>query len=131
MVRSRLKEIILAAPDIDADVFMEQIAPALIAHRRPITLYASSNDVALKLSKKANGYPRAGDSGEGLVVMPGIETIDASEVDSGFLGHSYFADVQSVISDLFQIIWAGKRADRRLGLRRVESIKGRYWAITD
>ena len=93
-VRPRLKEVILTAPDIDADVFRRDIAPALVASGRPITLYASSKDLALVASKKVHGYARAGDAGPGLVVLPGIETIDASTVDTSLLAHSYFAETR-------------------------------------
>lgn len=126
-LREQLKEVILAAPDIDADVFKRDIAPALAATGRPVTLYASSNDLALIASKKVHGYPRAGDSGEGLVVATGIETIDATRVDTGLLGHSYFADARSVLSDIFYLIRNGQRADQRFGLRSVDVQAGRYW----
>jgi esterase/lipase superfamily enzyme len=126
-LRSRLKEVILAAPDIDADVFKRDIAPALTGTGRPVTLYASSEDLALVASKKVHGYPRAGDSGQGLVVVPGVETIDATSVDTSLIGHSYFAESRSILSDMFYLIRNGERADRRFALRRVETQEGRYW----
>ena len=126
-LRGRLREVILTAPDIDADVFKRDIAPALTAAGRPVTLYASSEDLALVASKKVHGYARAGDSGQGLVVVPGIETVDATRVDTSFLGHSYFAEARSVLSDIFYLIRYGKRADQRFGLRPVEAQAGRYW----
>lgn len=126
-VRSRLKEIILTAPDIDADVFKRDIAPALTAAKRPITLYASSKDKALMASKKVHGNPRAGDSGSSLIIVPGIETIDATGTDTSFLGHSYFAETRSVLSDLFYLIRNEQRADNRFGLHRIDSQQGRYW----
>lgn len=126
-LRDRLKEVILTAPDIDADVFKRDIAPALTAAGRPVTLYASSEDLALVASKKVHGYPRAGESGQGLVVVPGIETVDATRVDTSLLGHSYFAEARSVLSDMFYLIRDGKRADQRFGLRPVDGQAGRYW----
>ncbi len=126
-LRSRLKEVILAAPDIDADVFKRDIAPALTAAGRPVTLYASSEDLALVASKKVHGNPRAGDSGSGLVIVPGIETVDATHVDTSFLKHSYFAETGSVLSDMFYLIRDGMRADQRFGLRAVDAQAGRYW----
>lgn len=126
-LRSRLKEVILTAPDIDADVFKRDIAPSLTATGRPVTLYASSEDLALVASKKVHGYPRAGDSGRGLVVVPGVETVDATYVDTSLLGHSYFAESRSVLSDMFYLIRNGERADMRFGLRRVDAQAGRYW----
>lgn len=127
--RSRFKEVILAAPDIDADVFKRDIAPAMAAAGRPITLYASSEDVALAASKRVHGSPRAGDSGNGLVVVPGIETIDASGMDTSFLQHSYFAEATSVLSDIFQLVHTGMRAHQRPRLKPVEAAAGRHWAF--
>ena len=75
---------------------------------RRITLYASSNDEAIKLSKKVHAYPRAGESGPDIVVVPGLDTIDVSNVDTSLLGHSYFAEKRTVISDLFYLIRDGK-----------------------
>lgn len=129
--RSRLKEVILTAPDIDSDVFKRDIAPALAMAGRPVTLYASSNDLALVASKQVHGYARAGDSGQGLVVVEGIETIDASNVDTSLLGHSYFAETRTLISDMFYLIGTGNRADKRFGLRRIDAQGGKYWMFKD
>jgi len=127
-LRERLKEVILTAPDIDAAVFKQQIAPALTSTGRPVTLYASSKDMALGLSQMEHGgYPRAGDSGDEIVVVPGIETIDASNVDASLVGHSYWADNRSVISDIFYLIRDSKRANQRFGLRAKDIPAGRYW----
>lgn len=128
-LRTRLKEIILAAPDIDAEVFRRDIAPALVQAGRPITLYASSRDRALMASKLAHGGPRAGDSGPGVVVMRGIETVDATSVDTSLLGHSYYGDARSVLSDIFYLVHDGKSADFRFGMKRMDAPAGRYWAF--
>ncbi|MFZ2168141.1 MAG: alpha/beta hydrolase [Methylococcaceae bacterium] len=134
-LRQRLKEIILAAPDIDADIFKQQIAKELAASSSS-TLYASSEDCALKLSEKIHGgYPRAGDSGQGLTVVPGIETVDASDMDTSLFGcvtdwgHSYFADNRSVLADIFYLIRDGLRADQRFSLRSVDTQEGRHWVF--
>ena len=128
-LRERLKEVILAAPDIDADVFKRDIAPALTSTGRSVTLYASSADVALAASKQVHGYARAGDSGAGLVIVPGIETIDATEVNTGLLGHSYFAESDIVLTDILRLIDQGVRANMRMGLRPVDARAGRYWQL--
>ncbi len=125
--RMRLKEIILAAPDIDAEVFKRDIAPALASSGSPVTLYASSTDVALIASKKFHGYARAGDSGKALLFASGIETVDATGMDTGFLGHSYFADTRSVLGDIFELIKNGKKANDRFGLEAIDAPNGRYW----
>ena len=94
-----------------------------------MTLYASSADRALRASKAFHGHPRAGDSGEGLVIVPGVETIDASETSGGLLGHSYFAEDRRTMEDIFAILQTGQRAQNRFGLEAVDADRGRYWTF--
>jgi esterase/lipase superfamily enzyme/uncharacterized protein YjbI with pentapeptide repeats len=126
-VKERLEEIILAAPDIDATVFKRDIAPVITADQQTVTLYASSGDLALKMSRKFHGNPRAGESGKNLVVAEGVETIDSSEVDTSIFGHSDFVDDRILLTDINTIIEDGKRADDRFGLEPVGSSNNRYW----
>lgn len=128
-LRDRLKEVILAAPDIDAEVFKRDIAPALAAAGRPITLYASADDLALAASRKVHQYPRAGDTKGGPVLVPGIETIDATGMDTALLGHSYIAESNSVLADLHDLVRNNLRADQRSSLGAVETPAGRYWTF--
>lgn len=128
---ARLREIILTAPDIDAEVFRRDLVPALAAAGNPVTLYASSNDEAMRVSKKVHGYPRAGDGGTGLVVAAGLETIDASGVDTSFIGHSYYAQGRSALGDMYYLINQRLRANQRFGLHPVEVPGGRYWTFNE
>jgi len=123
------REIIMIAPDIDAEVFRIDMAPRLARTGIHITLYASSNDRALMASKAFHGYPRAGESGDGLVVVDGVETIDASAVSGGLLGHSYFAEDRRIMEDIFALLQTGQRADRRFGLEAVDTPSGRHWTF--
>jgi esterase/lipase superfamily enzyme len=123
---SRFEQIILTAPDIDSDIFRDRIAPKIVGSDNPITLYTSSNDLALKCSERYNGYKRAGDSTD-IIVLNGIETIDASNVDTNFMGHSYYGDETSVISDIFNIINNDLRANERPCLEEVNADIGLYW----
>ena len=127
----RIKEVILTAPDIDAQIFKRDIAPKLVSEDRSITLYASSADLALKASKAVNGYQRAGDTGDDIVVIDGIETIDASNLKTEFMGHSYFGEAKSVIDDIEVIIELGLNANDRKGLIKVDSRDGAYWKFDD
>ncbi|WP_406685477.1 alpha/beta hydrolase [Seonamhaeicola sp. MEBiC1930] len=129
-LRKNIKEIILAAPDIDADVFKNDIAPKMASKvQKPITLYVSSDDLALKASKILHGNPRAGDAGDSLVIVKGVETIDASGIDTSFLRHSYFADTNTIISDIFDIIKSGKRAFNRERLKLMKLSDEIYWRV--
>ena len=123
------REIIMIAPDIDAEVFRSDMAPRLARTGIHMTLYASSKDRALLASKAFHGYPRAGDSGEALVVVDGMETIDASDASGGLLGHSYFVEDRRIMEDIFGLLQTGQRADNRFGLEPRESAQGRYWTF--
>jgi esterase/lipase superfamily enzyme len=123
------REIIMIAPDIDAEVFRMDMAPRLARTGINLTLYASSSDRALLASKAFHGYPRAGESGEGLVVIEGLETIDASDASGGILGHSYFAEDRRMMEDISALLQTGQRADERFGLEAVESPQGRHWTF--
>lgn len=123
----KIKEIILAAPDVDTGVFRRDIAPALAASKRPITLYAANEDLALSLSKRIHAFARAGGADQGPLILKGIETIEVNSVDSGILHHSYVFEDRRVLADLFYIINMSLRADSRAGLYGVETPAGRYW----
>ena len=120
-------QVILAAPDIDADIFKQRIAPAIVHKARHITLYASSRDLALVASREFNsGDPRAGDAGQDLVVVPGIETIDVSAGDSSLLGHSYYGDSTSVLRDI-ELLLRNRPAEAREFLAPVPHDSPSYW----
>ncbi len=123
------REIIMIAPDIDADVFRKDMAPRLARTGIHVTLYASSRDRALLASKAFHGYPRAGDSGEALLVVEGTETIDASDASGGLLGHSYYAEDRRIMEDIFGLLQTGQRADNRFGLEAIDSQQGHYWTF--
>lgn len=126
-----IENIVLTAPDIDAEVFTRDFAPQLVNSGKPVTLYASDSDNALIASKKIHQAPRAGDTADGLVILDGMDTIDASGKSTDFLGHSYFANSRTVIGDLFKLI-RGYTPDRRHGLRQgtVEP-EGIFWFFRD
>ena len=119
------REVILAAPDVDAGVF-RQLAAAIESSADRVTLYASSKDKALHASKTVHDFPRAGESGTNIVLVKGIDTIDVSSLDTDFLGHSYVAENSSVISDIFHLI-AGVPAAKRICLSSVAVEELSYW----
>jgi len=124
-----LNEIVLTAPDIDADIFKSQIVPAIKGVGRRITLYASSTDWALSASKRLHGYARAGESGSGLVVCKGVDTIDVTAVDTNGLGHSYYGDNASCLCDLFDLLKNSMPPDKRPRLYPKEQNGLKYWCF--
>jgi esterase/lipase superfamily enzyme len=121
-------EVVFAAPDIDAREWEQILAPAMVGVADRITLYASSRDRALRLSRTLHDYPRAGDSGEGLTVVEGVQTIDASVIDTSLLGHSYFADAVRMVQDLVRVLAQRMQPDQR-ALKAAQKAGLRYWVI--
>lgn len=121
-------EVVLAAPDVASSLFT-QLIPTVQSRARRITLYASSRDQALVASARVNHYRRAGDSSGTLTIVPPVETIDASSVDTGFLGHSYFGDNSSVLSDLYYLLKDGFPASQRSRLQSKTIPAGIYWVF--
>jgi esterase/lipase superfamily enzyme len=125
------KQLVLAAPDVDADVFRREIAPVILGKGPRVTLYASSKDKALAASRGVHGgYRRLGESGKDLVVLQGLDTVDASGVNTEFLGHSYYGDSDTVMSDLMYVIRKSLPPEQRerYALERVrDAVVGQYW----
>ena len=119
--------IVLAAPDVDADRFRRDLAPSLLQVAQQVTLYASSDDQALIASKQVHGYPRAGESGVNVVVVPGVETIDVSGLDLSLLGHSYYGNNESMLRDLYQVVRTRLRAPDRNTLIPLRQGDLTYW----
>jgi esterase/lipase superfamily enzyme len=121
-------QLMLAAPDIDAGLFRELAAAYSKAAQRT-TLYVSSKDKALATSGIVHDHPRAGYTPP-VMVVPGIETVEVSNIDLTFLGHGYFAAARDLLHDMHNLIMHGEPAQSRLGLARVQSSTGEhYWQI--
>ena len=116
---TRLGQVVFAAPDIDARVFRREILPRLVLRASRVTLYASSDDDALRASRSVNGVWRLGLGGDSIVVARDMDTIDASRVHADVLGHTLFGN-QSFLSDLAALLSEGRPPSERrlLAVRR-------------
>lgn len=128
-LHSIFRELILAAPDIDAAVFKNTLLPNLLKMQQRVTLYASSNDNALIASKKIHGSPRAGDSQPSIVVADGLDTIDASSVETDFLGHSYLTNSRPLLTDLALLINNNMPVAKRPTLVSQINATNQYWSF--
>lgn len=121
-----LNHVVLIAPDIDVGIF-KQYVPMIRPLARTMTVYVSSNDSPLALSRQVHGHPRLGEAGEHLEGLTDIEIIDLSDmpitVPSGHLYHLY--DNQ-VINDLSQLINENKPAAQRRDLKKISQ---NYWRL--
>jgi esterase/lipase superfamily enzyme len=126
--RPRFSQIVLTAPDVDADTF-KVLARGLRMLADRTTLDASANDEALRLSKRYQGYQRAGDVEPEIVLCDGVDSIDVSAVDTTFVGHSYYGDNTSVISDIRRLLQTGFAPERRCGIEAVTQAALKYWTF--
>lgn len=108
---TKIGELIMAAPDVDRNLF-EQMIPLVHTITAGMTLYASSADKALQLSRIPAGVPRAGDvPAEGPMVLSNLQTIDVTAVGSEIFGlnHTEFAQNRVVMDDIKLILSTGMR----------------------
>lgn len=124
-----LDQVVFAAPDFDGDTF-RNLAARLARKAQRCTLYASSQDRALQLSRRyRSNLSRAGESGPDLVVVPGIDTIDATAVRTSFLGHSYYGE-RTVLDDIERLISRDNPGpDERERLSRRDHGGLGYWEL--
>jgi esterase/lipase superfamily enzyme len=127
-----LNQIILAAPDVDRNLF-ENLAANIKLYGRGVTLYCSNNDLAMSVARKvAGGIPRAGDvPAEGPIVLSGIDTIDVSHTSTDYLtlNHSTYAEKSALLADIGLLLQTGERPpDKRTPiLQRINAAKGDFW----
>ncbi|MEO1045570.1 MAG: alpha/beta hydrolase [Pseudomonadota bacterium] len=108
----KLRNIILASPDVDRQIFEREardllLTEAKVAQGRRITVFASDNDRAVAASRFLHGYDRLGVTRciDPLATPPcyarplrngkpiaGLTIIDTSAVSGGFIGHMDFLD---------------------------------------
>jgi esterase/lipase superfamily enzyme len=128
---TRISELLLAAPDINAEIFRTRIAPRLAEMQgTQTTVYASSSDLALIASKAVNGYQRVGETAGGVFVYPGLETIDASKAALVMrdFGHSYLTDSAAVLRDIGSLLRLKLPAKAR-GLSETGISPDIYWSL--
>ncbi|MBO0765775.1 MAG: alpha/beta hydrolase [Hyphomicrobiaceae bacterium] len=128
---TRISELLLAAPDINAEIFRTRIAPRLAEMQgTQTTVYASSSDLALIASKTVNGYQRVGETAGGVFVYPGLETIDASKAALVMrdFGHSYLTDSAAVLRDIGSLLRLKLSAKAR-GLSQTGISPDIYWSL--
>ena len=108
---SQFRQLVLAAPDVDARVFVEKQAAKLSAFREGLTVYASDSDYALAASRTVNRYKPLGQINEWS--RQGAKDrlyslIDVSALAKSWFstGHLYYGDLPQVIRD-FDLIFRG------------------------
>lgn len=107
-----LKNVILASPDIDIDVFASQVE-TIPPKDRNFYVLVSSDDKALRLSRRiAGGVTRVGNAPPERLQELGVAVIDLSKIgDRSNLNHSKFAESPEMVQLLGERFKAGDRLD--------------------
>ena len=88
------------------------------------TLYASRSDKAVWFSGRLHQGNRVGILPP-VTVVENIDTIEVTNVDMTFLGHSYIGDAEALLYDMNLLITDNKRPEDRVRLSKVDN----YWRI--
>lgn len=122
----RFGHMVLAAPDITRDLFIEVAEQyKKLSHRT--TLYISDADLALRASYRLQG-PRVG-LAPPITCVKGIDTVHVANVDRTLLGHSTFAEARPVLNDMHALFNHDDPPGRRFGLIERRSGEHQYWEI--
>jgi len=102
--RGRVKfgQIFLAAPDVDRDLFLD-LASLYPEHAERTTLYASNSDLPVHASSKLHDAPRAGYFTP-YTVASSIDTVAVPNFNIDLLGHSYFAQAEALLHDIYDLM---------------------------
>jgi esterase/lipase superfamily enzyme len=95
-------QIFLAAPDVDRDLFLD-LARLYPEHAERTTLYVSNSDLPVHLSAKLHDAPRSGYFIP-YTVAPAIDTVAVPDFDIDLLGHSYFAQAEALLHDIYDLM---------------------------
>ena len=117
----RLGQLIMIAPDVDAEIFKDLVVRSGPFRRK--TLYVSNHDRALQAASWLRpNAPRAGNARKQYVVVKGMDTIDMSPLKAGRSGHSVYSYSQLLFDDLGAVLKNEDPAARKLNSCRVTSI---------
>lgn len=117
----RLGQLIMIAPDVDSEIFKDLVGRSGPFQRR--TLYVSNHDWAIRAAGWLRpGAYRAGDARKQYVVIEGMDTIDASPLKAGRVGHSMFDYTQLMFDDLGGVLKNEPPTARKLSACTVKSI---------
>lgn len=123
--------IVLAAPDINKDVFHNQVMPNFKLATQKSTLYTCRKDFAIYAAERIRGMePRLGDSRTGIYVAESLYTIDASDLATGLFSthHTYFAQDSPILDDIIHGVFNDIHPSRRRLVEK-QAAQGPYWSF--
>lgn len=107
-------QIILAAGDIDAEIFTRDYLGDLASVARRVSIYVSDGDWAIAWARRLHRNKRLGEPAwvDDFEVPENVDLIDATAVDHGPVGHIYYGESPTVLDD-FRGLIAGESPQQR------------------
>ncbi len=144
-----IEEVVLTAPDVGLDEFDDQFEREISALTRHLTVYVSSNDMALMMSRIVNRQRRRGEStldsrnvGQdqlheavrlAALLEPGsdlVTLVDVTPVNRTINFHNFYLESPEVYNDLFRRL-VNERPPQSRELYPVKTRNGSiYWILT-
>jgi len=126
--QAHLGQLVLAAPDVNRLIFDQENVLSQLKRER-MTLYASNHDQALQASGTFHGYTRVGDSKPEMYLRDGMDSVDASDVDTSLAGHSYISGSSPVLEDLAALVSSNAGPDNRLRVVKTGHPPKQWWYL--
>ena len=140
-----MAHVVLTAPDVDHRAFDEQFRDEIRAFARDLTVYVSSNDRALLVSRLINRERRAGESSlspdmldEAVMISHLVDPdddlvslVDVTPVNRTRNFHNFSLETPEFYDDLYLRLTADDRAPHSRRLYRIRAPDdSQYWVLT-
>ena len=140
-----IDHVVLTAPDVDHTAFNEQFKHEIKAFAEDLTVYVSSNDRALLISRLINRGERVGEStlspdmlDEAVMISRLVDPdsdlislVDVTPVNRTRNFHNFSLETPEFYDDLYLRLTTEERAPRSRRLYRVRTPDGSdYWVLT-
>jgi len=125
-LRARIGQVILAAADVAVPLFLPRAPSYQRLATRRVTSYSCEQDIALRISRELHGHHRVGLQPP-VFVCTGIDSVSAAELDLHALGHSYYAETETVVYDIADVLHNDTPPGARMRLE--PSMDNLYWIL--
>ena len=138
-----IEDVVLTAPDVGREQFNDQFKQEMAALSRNLTVYVSSNDRALVMSRIINRQARLGESTLGPAMREEaarvsdllepdddrVTLVDVTPVNRTRNFHNFSLETPEFFDDLF-VRLTNEEVPRTRTLYRLDTPGGAYWVLT-
>jgi esterase/lipase superfamily enzyme len=126
--RVTIGQVILAAADVPAEVFLARAEFYRDAAGKRVTSYSCDRDLPLRMSRLLHRRNRVGLEPP-IFICPGVDTISAAKLNLHGLGHGYYAETEALLYDMNELIHDNTHPNRRTRIEPGKPEFGQYWVF--